>query len=377
MQGMLTACYDITNGNLGFDISTMLECRCSIRRPKLRPFIAAVCAGASGGTNFKTHEKRIGAAVELLNLSTYYANIAFDGKRNCKDKNEVTMFCLAAMLLRDSVFEYLAKHGLSSISALRVIAVLSKGYLDVSKGQVLDICQLSGFNGRVLPTPDDHLRLYIRRCALLGGGSLMSVCLAGGLTGGMDEGSLVKMARYGWWHGTALQIINDISDFAPVYAAGKSVGKTENDRYADLLACKLTLPNFHLCKEICGDICDFKKMKDFICHELQADNQQKLSRIFSESLLLAEEADVLAAESIRTLPSGIRQILAASLIVSKKNKFYTQLQCRIDDNMLCVEASARMRKALLDCPSNTIPGDDHFEEQILCLSNQKTNFGKL
>ena len=350
----------LTNGYLGKSISTILEHRCSEHRPKLRPFIAAVCSGASNVTNLDTDIRRIGAAVELLNISTYYANLAFDSKGN--SKNNATTFCLAAMLLRDAVFEYIAKRGLSSISTANVIATLSKGYLDVTKGQALDIYQLSRFNGHVLPAPDDHLRLYIERCALLGGGSLMSVCLAGGLTGGVETELLVEMARYGWWHGTALQIINDISDFARVSAAGKSVGKTVSDRYADLKACKLTLPNYHLCKKICGEICDFTKMKNFIFHELQSNEQQKSLRIeiFTESLLLAAEADALASKSIRSLPSGIKQILDASLIVSEQNKFFKQLQCHVDKKVFDNAMRERMHNALLACSPDKVPYDDRF-----------------
>ena len=363
IREMVVACRDLVNGNLGRDVSATFKRRCSGHRPKLRPFIAAVCSGASGGANLETHIRRVGAAVELINISTYYANLAFDGKGNREDKSDTTTLCLAAMLLRDSVFASLAKRGLGNASTTtQVIATLSKGYLDVSKGQFLDIHKLSGFDGRVLPTPDYHLQIYIERCALLGGGSLMAVCLAGGLVGGMDTELLVKMALYGWWHGTALQVINDIADFAPVFAAGKSIGKTDTDRYADLRACKLTLPNYHLCKDVCDGTCNFRKMNDFVLHELPVSKQRQLlhMRIFEESLLLAAEADTLAAESICALPLGIGQILYASLIVSKENRFFDQLQCYVEETVPTVAARERIRKVLSACSPDRIPSDDGF-----------------
>ena len=266
---------------------------------------------------------------ELLNLSTYYSNLGIDGKGGILSKEDACLMFIASGILREAVFTHIGVlQNLPGSIVCDIVHMMSQGYREVLNGQLLDcncLPKLADVDG--MPY-ESYLEQYLLRCGLLGGSSLRSACMTGGLAGNLDNSQLEALSRYGWFHGMSMQIINDISDYVPISAADRSAGKNTNDIYSDLNNQKSTLPLY------CAYRYGSRSEKDFLTawtsncspNEERLMSILKAARAFDFAVSICQAADSLASNAIEGLGDIRVSYLKAALNTSKCNRFFRYLE---------------------------------------------------
>jgi geranylgeranyl pyrophosphate synthase len=232
--------------NEGLYNELMLFAGSRLRRPLQKPALFRLSYEACGG---KEWERFIPVAVafELLNISSYQANASFDHKLGTltDEKKDAQFICsmisreLATKVLRECPAlsaESLA--GLeASISHINEHIYLAQ-YYDLF---VLNIHRLDSYLADERLFMDD----YEKRCFFGSGIINGQICYWGGrLASGSDE-RLAALKTFGEEFGTALQIANDIGDYAPA-DRNEPNPRDYQDRYSDLRNGRLTAMLYQL-----------------------------------------------------------------------------------------------------------------------------------
>jgi geranylgeranyl pyrophosphate synthase len=191
------------------------------------------------------------AAVEILNISTYQSNLAFDHKNGIlsesKKDNQFISSMISLGIISKLILELQADF--SEKLLLLILNRIQETNAAVYIGQFYDLNILTLDILDLSMSESDYLRVYIERCGKLGG-ELTSLCLEiGYLLGKGDKKKLDVVRTIGIKMGTAGQIVNDISDL--IYHEGNSLGyENYKDCFSDLKIGKVTYPLFHLFQQM-------------------------------------------------------------------------------------------------------------------------------
>ncbi len=229
-----------------------------LQKPTLFRLAYELCGG-------KDWEKVIPAAVafEFINISSYQANSAFDDKLGILTKPQKDSQFIASMISRELSFKAAAEIEIdfseqfvtklfSSLSTSNYYIYLAQHY-DLN---ILKVDRLEEYNDERL-----FFRDYNKRC-FYGSGIINGQCAyLGGLMGGGSKEQLGALREFGEKYGTALQIINDLGDFA-IDDFDTSVNRVFQDQYSDFKNGRLTLPLYHLLKF--GSRESFNTVRDII-----------------------------------------------------------------------------------------------------------------
>jgi len=215
-----------------------------LQKPALFRLAYEICGG-------KDWRKVIPAAVafELINISSYQANSAFDDKLGILTKPQKDSQFIASMISRELSFkaasaieetfgEQLATRLYSSLSTSNYYIYLAQHY-DLN---VLKTDEIENYNDETI-----FFRDYRNRC-FYGSGIINGQCayMAGLLAQGNDE-QLTAIREFGEQYGIALQMINDLGDYIP-NNLDPHLQRTFQDQYSDFKNGRLTLPLYHLLK---------------------------------------------------------------------------------------------------------------------------------
>jgi geranylgeranyl pyrophosphate synthase len=296
-------------------------------RPKLRPLVYVLCSRVSL-LNIPREIVRLAAIAELINIATYLLNLSADRKGNLSE-NHRSQQMLSGIVLEGFCLTSVQKmEELDTEVKLGIICAFSNGFKKVTEGLIFDTDVMSDVESCLSYDLNDFVNLYARRCALLGGESLQSICLAAANHSDSGEVSRRALARYGIMHGLALQVINDIADFLPVTRSAKSVGKSQTDQFADLRNRRVTLPVFQLCKQASSE----QRVQLFdLAHVPGTGSASQMLKTLSEmdgfndAVELARAADALAFESLEPIIDEYGDFLRNSLHVSQSNRFFNYL----------------------------------------------------
>ena len=334
-------------------VSEIIRTRACSGRAKFRPFLLIITSGIENFDKIPRPIIQIAAYAELLNIATYQANVGFDRKGKYKTQEEKTKTILSSMILRDIINEELSSCSDFPCTVIsQIVGAFSRGYQEVSQGQYVDLINIpKSCKEPTLTSLDNFLDLYIQRCRFLGGSSLESVAKVGAIISehvSEQSKSLSKsLMIFGRYHGLTLQTINDISDFAPIADASKSLGKVSADRYSDLRNHKLTLPLYLAYTQASLEDREYlASFNDVNLDEKRLISILKYTNAFHLSLSLARESDEIANKAIEDIDGVQGDLLRLSLRVSKSNKFYTYIEEKIMQSPIKIESNHKLKMIL-------------------------------
>ncbi len=229
-------------------MSRFLARRTCDHQPLLRPYLMRLGYEVGGGTDLRAIARAL-AAAEIFNISTYQANLAFDGKLEVATQDDRAEQFACAMISRELAFAEIGELSSPQPIGSRLLRELSIVSDAIYRGQIVDLREL---NVRCLTTHTDLQslrRLYEQRCLHLGGFLTRWCFISGAILAGAAERIVETLGNVGMQMGVAGQMVNDIGDFVPVIPASHS--KRYQQPFSDSLNGKITLPL--LCALEAGD----------------------------------------------------------------------------------------------------------------------------
>jgi heptaprenyl diphosphate synthase len=341
-------------------ISGLVKKRATPEITKLRPFMVVLASGVTQIDSASPELLQVAALVELLNIASYLDNLAFDDKGSCKSGDKIS-FGLAANILDAAIHENLsAIEDIDPRLLNQIHTVFSESSRNVAQGQYIDLEKMPvlGSERGSLMSIDDYVKLYIQRCRFIGGGSLGFTCVAGGIIGNVNSEQLIKLRKFGYYHGLALQVINDVADFVPITKAATSVGKDDKDRYADMRNHRLTLPLYIAYtlstpadrEYLCSWKSDIPMADDEYLFDILGS-----TKAFDYSYSLAKLADQKALNAIKDIVGTSFDFIKASLNVSLDNGKYKYIREKMGIPVQEVSESTHdLGKSFLDIIENEL-----------------------
>lgn len=291
----------------------------------LKPTLFRLAYEICGGTDF-SKVQNIAAAFEVLNISSYQANSAFDNKMGILDKKAKDNQFIASMLSREMATKLILneKNKLPSNAISQFINCISLSNLYIYKAQHYDLNLLSNANYERYSASEDLFREdYHNRCFFGSGIFSGQTALAGAIAANADKEKQMSLQTFGEIYGTALHKINDLADFFP---GEERSDKLYQDNYSDIRNERLTFPVYKLRKYYEDK---YKELLALVNNNNNADITQKVTNILSGTTLVAEVRQVAKkafCEAKQTLMafeiSDSKKLLITLLSILDSNKFY-------------------------------------------------------
>jgi geranylgeranyl pyrophosphate synthase len=209
----------------------------------LKPLLLRLAFEASGG-HFTESILPACCAVEILNISSYQANVALDGKLGFGSAAGRSWQFLASMLSRECAARALADatDNLPGSLAVNAQLLLSECNRAICLGQQIDGCVLTTASFDVSTDFAAYEKIYVQRCTLLSGVFSAGTAALGATLAEATHATVQVLYDFGRCFGIALHIVNDIGDCIIGNFAGGGSLKAPTDQFSDLRLGKLTLP---------------------------------------------------------------------------------------------------------------------------------------
>lgn len=200
---------------------------CEAAGKRIRPALALLTAGATGGVN--DHHRRLSIILEMVHVASLVHDDIMDGaeKRRGMATASAKWGSALSVLLGDCLFAY-ALELATYFDDTTVCRIIAKASRDVCSGEILQTQRRFDLN---LQIPDYYRMIEMKTAALFGAATELGARLSG-----KSESVQEAMKSYGLKLGTAYQIYDDCLDLV---GDEKTVGKTLR---TDLIKGKLTLP---------------------------------------------------------------------------------------------------------------------------------------
>lgn len=224
----------------------------------LRPFLSKLIYVLGAKSDWKVHS-RLFALVEVINISTYQSNLAFDNKNGIRNELDKFNQIISAFFSTFIFFDEVIISQYDDSKRLKIIDVTVKGLEEIYYGQYLDLNVLNFSNESLYQSFEDFEDKYKLRCQHLGS-SLINLCINYCLI--LNDSKIdeikVELLRFGTLFGLAGQVLNDLGDIT-------SKGRVySSNRYSDIENERLTLPIVFL-MQIGGDKRPIKKHLVELC----------------------------------------------------------------------------------------------------------------
>src|SRR3972149_7275266 len=207
----------------------------------LRPLLIRLSYEAAGGNDWKNIVP-IYAAYELLNISTYQANLSFDKKRGVSTSSEINNQFISSMITRELAQNLVYEKLHDSLYLERLLDSINKINLHIYKGQFYDLNVLHKDNWEGFKTMHEYMEVYNKKCLYLSGIFFQECAYIGSILGENRNNVAVPLSNFGRYFGIGLHIVNDIANFIPI----NNFTGEDKDVYADLKNNRLTLPIYYL-----------------------------------------------------------------------------------------------------------------------------------
>lgn len=292
-----------------------------------RPWVLRMAYELGGGKEWKTLIK-LGAILELENISNYQSNSSFDFKYGITEENLRMRQIIVSFISRNLVQKFIEE----SMKNEKLFLKVSKSIYDIDyhnyTGQFYEFDELHIKNFDMNLSFEGYLKIYLKRCFYYGGIWLKN-CLYLGYTfaGKEDLLSLKILEWFGSYLGTGWMILNDITDYF-IKAEKHSMNyKIASDEFKDIWNGRVTLPIFHALKN------SSDKEKGFLLDVLRnkieknEDNMRKVFEVLLEngslnfSYSLANWFRKEAKKIIKKFPLSKRHYLSIFADAIKTNKF--------------------------------------------------------
>lgn len=225
----------------------------------------------------------LSSAAELENISNYQANAVYDNKYIIKTEKDKVIQTLASFITRDLVDDLLFKEYNPKLSIL-LSAVLRKiDYYD-QIGQFTEFQKLFYEEGYSFEDVKSYTSIYLKKAMYYGGAWVGGLILSGAVLAfeklPKNDENLKHLVLYGILSGTAMNIINDISDYALFENETQKFGmhyKRPEDQFKDIENKRILLPFYYaLYQANKKNKKDFKKLKNSIGKELSAKDKKEI-----------------------------------------------------------------------------------------------------
>lgn len=214
-------------------------------KPLQKPALLRLSYELCGGNKFESIAP-IAAAIELLNISSYQANSAFDNKLGILNKAQKDSQFIASMISRElsqkiiNDLQFIDNNITNEI--FNSISIINN---NVYLAQHFDLNILITDNlEKYLKNEKTYLNDYFKRCYLGSGIFNGQICKIGALLANADNDQKKSLISFGENFGTALQILNDIGDFIPS-GFDKKINRDFQDQLSDIKNGRLTLPLYY------------------------------------------------------------------------------------------------------------------------------------
>lgn len=319
--------FQSTNPLLKNSLDLILQRRIKNGECLLRPYLTRLSYEVSGGNYWRKIIKAC-AAMEILNISTYQSNLAFDGKNGVISNDEKNKQFISSMISFDLAVKSIMKLS-ESFGKKIIFKIIERVYevnTDIYIGQFYDLNNLNISNLDFSMSLEEYQAVYIFRCEKLGG-SLTSLCFEiGSLLAGSDNMTQNNIKEIGKLLGTARQMINDIADFV-------TLNEEYEEPLIDIKNGKVTYPIFHLIKYGSSQYKQF--ILDFLNKDQQfkLDEMKKLTKILYNSGSIRNFKKLIISyyknlkEKVKKLPpSPERDLLSLSFSSLLTNKYFAILR---------------------------------------------------
>lgn len=212
----------------------------------LRPFLSKLIYELGAKSDWKVHS-RLFALVEIINISTYQSNLAFDNKNGIKNELDKFNQIISSFFSTFIFFDEIIISQYDDSKRIKIINATVKGLEEIYYGQYLDLNVLNFSNESLYHSFEAFEEKYKLRCQHLGS-SLINLCINFCLILNDSKIDEIKneLIKFGTLFGLAGQILNDLGDIT-------SKGRVySTSRYSDIENERLTLPILFL-MQIGGD----------------------------------------------------------------------------------------------------------------------------
>lgn len=205
------------------------------RKLLLRPFIFKVFLGLFD-IDWEEHLD-VAAIIEIVNISTYQSNLAFDNKYGINYQQAKSNQFISSVYSKLIVFKKIMELDIYTEEQKKTfIAIITKAYEKLYYGQFIDINELNFNNLSILNTDSLFDEVYRKRCGLIGGSLIEMIAELSSLIAGSQKKELQSYLKdFSFRFGLAGQVVNDLGDLS-------DKGKSYTDKYFDLCNRKMTFP---------------------------------------------------------------------------------------------------------------------------------------
>lgn len=260
-------------------------------KPMVRPFLVRLAYEVCGGENWQRIIPAC-AAFELLNISSYQSNCAFDNKMNILSKSQKDSQFIASVITREicseMVMDLRLEFGPEIVEEIERSLNISNKYIYIAQHYDLNLLTVNNYVKYI--ADELFMKDYIKRCYYGGGVFTSQAAYAGGLLANADKSQLKALYGFGENYGIGLQIMNDLADFIPA-GVDEVVNRNYQDQFSDIRNGRLTLGVYKLLKNadidtkwILGKVLNQKTFSDTDLYEIARIVAETDIANFAESL---------------------------------------------------------------------------------------------
>lgn len=306
----------------------------------LKPFLLRLAYELCGGSNWEKTVP-VGAAFELLNISSYQANSSFDNKHAVLSFPEKNSQFIASMVTRELCLECLVEaerdFDMAVLDEVRRDLSTCNKHIYIAQHYDLNLLTIERFD--CYADEDVFMREYTSRC-FHGSGIFTGRCArAGALLAGASGEKCAALQAFGEEFGTGLHFMNDLADFVPS-GMGQIVGRGFQDPLSDIKNGRLTLGCYLLASERESEghrlLCDIQA-GDVSARTLTSlvsymNRDGIIRRIRKHGKCFAEKARAAVSSFCVSEPQSLLSLMASSCYSNKYTKaLITKAQNNKDD----------------------------------------------
>ena len=205
------------------------------RKLLLRPFIFKEFLSIYG-LDWEKHLD-IAAIIEIINISTYQSNLAFDSKSGISNQQSKSNQFISSVFSKLLIFNKIMELDQYTPEQRQgFVSIITAAYEKLYYGQYIDINELTFSNLAIIHSGIAFDDIYRKRCALIGGSLIEMIAELSSIIANRQDDCIKPILREFSYHfGLAGQVVNDLGDLS-------EKGKSYTDRYFDLFNKKVTFP---------------------------------------------------------------------------------------------------------------------------------------
>ena len=297
--------------------------------PRLREFIIEQSYIASKNENENQIAEdvyKIGAAIEIYNLSTYLINWFLDKKGEVKDRADEQRVVIEGMRLYDKSKEMIRKTSVETSIKEKLINELEVVNNKIYLGQGDDIDTLNIRNKAHKLPIENYLPLYEEACRRKCGYFLGFVARIGGYLAKASKEKIKSLTEFGIALGTGIQIVNDVADNIPAKKAA-SVERPYQDQFSDI-------ENGLITASVYSAIQQKPELEDYLGKDLKSKDKLKLYEVLKKTqsfdlpMYMTKRLGQNIAKKVlkESFDKNSRKYLSQMIVILNNSRIYNYLK---------------------------------------------------